>query len=188
VEEEFVIEAQDQVLAPAMGIPKQQSTFGIQPMLLRNSRVLIFLSFLGSMAALFVSIGMVAVALILFFPLHALNLDRFAAGALWVLGAWLLAMSQVFLWRQGNVMSNCSVLLDNRGAHFKLDGTRNGKEAFMAWNEIAAVQYKRIPNAQKFTILSKDTNIVSFTSYTFYRPKRVARLIAQRAGLPLLRG
>ena len=183
-----MIEAQDQILADALGIPKQLSSFGIQPMLLRNSRVLIFLSFLGSAAALFVSIGMVAIALTLFFPLHALNLDRFAATAIWALGAWLLAMSQVFLWRQGSLMSNCSVLLDNRGAHFNLSGTRNGKEAFIAWNEIAAVQYKRIPNAQKFTVLSKDTNTVTFTSYTFYRPKRVARLIAQRAGLPLRRG
>jgi len=183
-----VIEAQDQVLARALGIRQQVTTSGTQPVLLRNSRVLIFLSFLGSMAALFVALAMVAVALTALFPLRALNVDRFAAGAVWGLGAWLMAMSQVFLWRQGNTMSNCSILLDNHGAHFRLGDAKNGKEAFMPWNEIAAVHYKRIPNAQKFTILSKDTNIVTFTSYSFYRPRRVARLIAQRAGLPLLRG
>jgi hypothetical protein len=40
VEEEFVIEAQDQVLAPAPGIRQRLNTLGVQPMLLRNSRVL----------------------------------------------------------------------------------------------------------------------------------------------------
>ena len=50
----------------------------------------------------------------------ALNQDRFAAAALWVLGAWLMAMAQVYLWRQGKLMAHCSVLLDNHGAHFKL--------------------------------------------------------------------
>ena len=183
-----MIEAQDQVLAPAPGIRQSLNTLGVQPMLLRNSRVLIFLTFLGSLAALFVALGMTAVALTALFPLRALTMDRFAAGAFWGLGAWLMAMSQVFLWRQGIAMSNCSILLDSHGAHFRLGETKNGKEAFMPWNEIAAVHYKRIPNAQKFTILSKDTNIVIFTSYSFYRPRRVARLIAQRAGLPLQRG
>lgn len=188
VEEEFVIEAQDQVLARAPGIRQHVSTPGTEPVLLRNSRLLIFLSLLGSLAALFVALGMIAVALTAFFPLRALTADRFAAGMLWAIGAWLMAMSQVYLWRQGNVMSNCSILLDNHGAHFRFGDQKNATEAFVRWNEIAAVQYKRISNAKKFTILSKDTNIVTFTSHSFYRPRRVARLIAQRAGLPLQRG
>jgi hypothetical protein len=50
------------------------------------------------------------------------------------------------------------------------------------------VHYKRIENIQKFTILGSDTSIVTFTSNSFYRPKRVARLIAEHAGLPLVRG
>lgn len=97
-------------------------------------------------------------------------------------------MSYVFLWRQGRVMAYCSVLLDNRGAHFKLDGTKDSKEIFLPWDGIAAVRHKRIPEAQKFTVLGTDTSAVTFTSYSFYRPKKVARLIAARAGLPLLRG
>ncbi len=58
----------------------------------------------------------------------------------------------------------------------------------MPWNRIEAVHYKRISNAHKFTILGMDSSTVTFTSYSFYRPKRVARLIAERAGLPLVRG
>jgi hypothetical protein len=161
---------------------------GQRPTLLRNNRVLIFLTFLGSITALGASLCMVVVALMSFLPFGALNMDRFAAGALWLLGAWLMAMSQVFLWRQGNLMTQCSVLLDTRGAHFMLGNTTGDKEVFMPWNGIEAVHYKRIENTQKFTILGSDTSIVTFTSYSFYRPRRVARLIAERAGLPLVRG
>ncbi len=181
-----MIEVQEQFLSPSTGVRRPIHLVGEQPTLLRNNRVLIFLTFLGSIAALGVSLCMVVVALMSFLPFSALNPDRFAAGALWALGAWLMAMSQVYLWRQGNLMAQCSVLLDKRGAYFRLANTKG--EVFMPWNQIEAVRYKRIENAQKFTILGSDTSIVTFTSYSFYRPRRVARLIAEHAGLPLVRG
>jgi len=183
-----VYEAQEQILAPGTGVSRQVHLLGECPTVLRNNRVLIFLTFLGSVASLIISLSMLFVALTTVFPLSAMNLDRFAQGALWVLGAWLMAMSQVFLWRQGNLMAHSSVLLDSYGAHFKLDNVNDAEEVFMPWNGIAAVHYKRIPNAHKFTILGADTSTVTFTSHAFYRPKRVAQLIAERAGLPLVRG
>lgn len=183
-----MIEVQDQVLAPARVFSQELSSLGTRPMLVRNSRVLIGLTFLGSAAALCISLCMLAVALTSIFPLSAINSNRFAAGALWALGAWLMAMSVVFLWRQGRVMTHCSVLLDSYGAHFKFGSTGAAKEVYMPWDGIAAVRYKRIPNVQKFTILGTDTSMVTFTSSSFYRPKKMARLIAERAGLPVLRG
>ncbi len=188
VEEACVIEVQGQFLSPSAGVRRPIDLTGEQPTLLRNNRVLIFLTFLGSAAALGISVCMAIVALTYFFPLGTLNLDRFAAGALWGLGAWLMAMTLVFLWRQGHLMASCSVLLDSRGAHFRIANATNSKEVFMPWNGIEAVHYKRIEHTQKFTILGSDTSTVTFTSYSFYRPKRVARLIAEHAGLPLVRG
>jgi hypothetical protein len=188
VEEACVIKAQEQFLSSSAGVRRPIHLVGQQPTLLRNNRVLIFLTFLGSITALGLSLCMVIVALRSFLPLGALNLDRFAAGALWGFGAWLMAMSQVFLWRQGHLMAGCSVLLDTQGAYFRIDNATNGKEVFMPWSGIEAVRYKRIENQQKFTILGSDTSIVTFTSNSFYRPRRVARLIAERAGLPLVRG
>jgi hypothetical protein len=188
VEEEFVIEVQEQFLAQAQGMRQPAAWSGAHPILLRNNRILVFLSFLGSVVALGVALCMVLVAFTSIFPLRAMNLDRAAAGALGVLGAWLMAMAQVYLWRQGRMMAHCSVLLDNYGAHFKLGSTENAREAFMPWNGIEAIHYKRIPNAYKFTILGTDSSTVTFTSYSFHRPKKVARIIAERAGLPLVRG
>ena len=188
VEEGFVYKAQEQILTPGTAVSHHFDLPGASPTLLRNNRVLIFLTYVGSVASLIISLCMMFVALKTIFPLSAMNLDRFAAGALWVLGAWLMAMSQVFLWRQGKLMEHCSVLLDSYGAHFKLDNTNDAEEVFMPWNTIEAVHYKRIRNAQKFTILGTDTKTVTFTSHAFYRPRRVAQLIAKRAGLPLVRG
>lgn len=183
-----MIEVQEQFLAQAQGIRQQVDLSGAHPILLRNNRILIFLTILGSIAALFVALCMGLVSLTSIFPLSAMNLDRAAAGALGILGAWLMAMAQVYLWRQGHMMAHCSVLLDDHGAHFKLGNTENLREAFMPWNGIEAVHYRRIPNAHKFTILGTDSSTVTFTSCSFYRPKRVARLIAERAGLFLVRG
>lgn len=182
-----MIKVQEQVLSPSAGVRRPIHLVSQRPTLLRNNRVLIFLSYLGSLLALGVGLCMVGVAATYFFPFRALSLDRFAAGALFILGAWLMAMSQVYLWRQGNLMAGSSVLLDARGAHFMLGGASEGEDVFMPWNEIEAVHYKRLENGQKFTILGADST-VTFTSYSFYRPLRVARIIARHAGLPLVRG
>ncbi|HVN93167.1 MAG TPA: hypothetical protein VMT38_05705 [Terracidiphilus sp.] len=182
-----MFEVQERLLSPSTGVRRAAQILSQQPILLRNNRVLIFLSFFGSLVALGIALCMTIVAARCFLPFSTLNLDRFAAGALWAFGAWLMAMTQVFLWRQGIYMGNCSVLLDAHGAHFRLDNTAGG-EVFMPWNGIEAVHYKNIENVQKFTILGADSTTVTFTSASFYRPRRVARLIADHAGLPLMRG
>jgi hypothetical protein len=183
-----MIEAQNYALAQAAEIGRHQEPGSVRTALVRNSRVLIGLTFLGSAAAFAICLCMAALSLSSIFPLHAINFDRAAAAFLWAVGAWIVAASNVFLWRQGRVMAHCSVLLDNHGAHFKLGDTNDAEEVFMPWNGIAAVHHKRIPDAQKFVILGKDTSIVTFTPNNFYRPRKLAHLIAARAGLPVLRG
>ncbi|MGA2569563.1 MAG: hypothetical protein ABSF23_03520 [Terracidiphilus sp.] len=183
-----MIEVQDQVLAQAAGIGRQLESRSDRPTLIRNSRILISLSFLGSAVAFCISLCMAFLACSSLFPLRSIDLDTIATAGLWAIGSWIMAVAYVFLWRQGKVMSNCSVLLDTRGAHFRLDGTSNPTEVFFPWDGIAEVRHKRIPEAEKFTILGTDTRTITFTSYGFYRPKKVARMIAARAGLPLLRG
>ena len=182
-----MFEARNQVLAQAARTGQQCESILVRPVLVRNSRILIGLSFLGSAIAFCISLCMVVLACSTLFPLHGINFDRIAGASLWMLGTWIMAMSFVYLWRQGWVTAYCSVLLDNRGAHFKLDCTRDSKEIFLPWDGIAAVRHTRTPNAQKVTVLGTDTNTVTFTSHSFYRPKKVARLIAARAGLPVLR-
>lgn len=75
--EGFVYEAQERILAPGTGVSQHIHLLGARTTLLRNNRVLIFLTFLGSIAALLISLGMVFVSLTNLFPLSAMNLDRF---------------------------------------------------------------------------------------------------------------
>jgi hypothetical protein len=182
-----VIDVQNQVLARTAGF-EQQESLRVRPFTVRNSRIMIALTFLGCALAFAVSVGMTLQAGSFLFPLRSTNLDRLAAASMMALGAWLMAMSYIFLWRQGWVMAYCSVRLDDIGAHFRLGGTKYCPEISLPWNAIAAVHHKRIPDGQKFTVLGTDTSTVTFTSNCFYRPKKVALLIADRAGLPLMRG
>ncbi len=183
-----MIEVQDQVIAQSPAFEQQSESLRVRPMLVRNSRILVALTFLGSVMAFGLSVYMTWIGCSYLFPLHALTLNRLAAASLLALGAWLMAMSYVFLFRQGRVLAFCSVLLDSFGVHFRLGGTRNSREVFLPWSGIAAVHYKRRAEGQRYTVLSTDTSTVTFTSNCFYRPKKVARLIADRAGLPILRG
>lgn len=182
-----MIDAREYVLAQAAGIGRGHEAANDRPILVRNSRILIGLSFLGSCVAFCISLFMTVLACSSLFPLRLLNVERLATAGLWAMGAWIMAMGYVYLWRQGRVMSFCSVLLDDHGAHFKLDGTRDSSEFFLPWNQIAEVRHKRTPEAEKFMILGADTRTVTFTSYSFYRPRKVARAIAERAGLRVLR-
>ena len=183
-----VIEAQNHVLAPAAGIGRQREATNDRPILLHNSSILTGLSFVGSVAAFCISLCMAFLACSSLFPLSSINLDTIATAGLWAIGSWIMAVAYVYLWRQGRVMSNCSVRLDGRGAHFRLDGTRDSGRVFFRWEEIAEVRHLRIPEAETFTILGSEAKTVTFTSCCFYRPRKVARMIAERAGLRILRG
>jgi hypothetical protein len=93
-----------------------------------------------------------------------------------------------WLWKWGLRMANYKVKLDELGVDFNLGTKKKPSELFMPWDRVASVQQKRVNNAQKFTILGTDGSSAIFSSYTFFRSKRVARMIAERAGLTIQKG
>jgi hypothetical protein len=52
----------------------------------------------------------------------------------------------------------------------------------MPWNGIGSIQYKRVGNTQWVGVRSKNNDFAQFNSYTFFRPKKLAKLIAARSG------
>jgi hypothetical protein len=62
---------------------------------------------------------------------------------------------------------------------------KNPSDLFFAWDQIAAIKFKRIGNAQQVYVLGKDGSEARLSSYTFFRPKKIARLIADRTGLTI---
>ena len=72
-----------------------------------------------------------------------------------------------------------------RGVDFNLGTKKKPGELFMAWEQVAAVQQKRVGQVREYTVLGKDGSRASFTSNTLFRSQRIARMIAERAGLTI---
>jgi hypothetical protein len=91
----------------------------------------------------------------------------------------------LYMWAQGNRMAFYQISLENDGLRLRLGTEKNPQEEFFAWDRIAAVKYWRVVNVQYGSVTGKAENVVAWSSYTFFRPKKVARLIAARAGQSL---
>jgi hypothetical protein len=89
------------------------------------------------------------------------------------------------LWILARAMSNYRVIMDMRGAMFNLGTKKQPSDLFLPWDQIAAIRHKRVGNAQQYYVLGKDGSEARFSSYTFFRPRKVARLIAERTGLAI---
>ena len=64
-----------------------------------------------------------------------------------------------------------------------LGSKKKPDEFFMAWEQVTAVQQKRAGEVWDYTILGKNGDYAIYSTYTFFRPTSVARMIAERAGL-----
>lgn len=82
-------------------------------------------------------------------------------------------------------MAHCRAQMDERGVEFRLGTKKKPADLFMAWETIASIRRKRVGNAYEFTVAGRDGSVARYTSYTFFRPTKVARLIAERTGLTI---
>jgi hypothetical protein len=69
--------------------------------------------------------------------------------------------------------------------NFNLGTRKKPSDLFLAWDQITAIKHKRIVNVQQYIVQGKDGSEARFSSYTFFRPKHVLRLIAERTGLAI---
>jgi hypothetical protein len=90
-----------------------------------------------------------------------------------------------YMWTQGDRMAFYQVSFESEGVRFRLGTESSPQEQFFSWDQIAAVEYKRIVNIQSGAVVGKDNRLVQFSSYTFFRPKTLVNLIASRSGLPI---
>jgi hypothetical protein len=152
---------------------------------LRNSRIFCWMTMGIGVSALIMAVCMLLFVITLLFPLSGLNADRGLSAFQWALGAFGLGSMGPWLWQMGRTMAGYHVLLDSRGAHFSLGTRKKPQELFLAWDQICAIKHKRAGNAQLYMVQGTDGSQASFTSYTFYRPRKVARLIAARTGIAI---
>ena len=158
---------------------------GYSAVVLRNSKFLCLLTLLGSLFAAFIGVCMLVMALASLFPGNG-----FSASGLWNALSWAVgALAMIYLcagsWRLGRDMAGFEVQLNNQGVSFKLGSRKKPAALFIPWDQITAVRRRRVGNVQKFQVEAKNGDEARFSSYTFFRPKKVARMIAERAGLTM---
>jgi hypothetical protein len=155
---------------------------------LHNSLVGCGVMFLLSISAMFIGLCMVLIAIPMLFPIHNLTFGGGLAAAQWMVGGAGMMYLCPALWKWSAAMAHKHVKLDARGADFQLGTKKTPVQVFLPWDQITSVEQKRVGNAKQFTVKASDGSYAQFSSYTFFRPRKVARMIAERAGLTIQRG
>ena len=167
---------------PGAGINSQIEINRSKPVVLRNSRLLCWVTLAGSVFTLIMAVCMVLLVLTQVFPLSDLNSDKGWSAFRWSLSACAMGYMCPWLWQMGRTMANYQVRLDSRGVDFILGTKKKPQELFLTWDQIAAIKHKRVGNVQQYFVQGTNGSEARFNSYTFFRPRKVARLIAARTG------
>jgi hypothetical protein len=170
--------------SPGTGITSEIASKRATAVVLRNSRIGIAFTYIGSIVFAFFAICM---ALMVFSVLSSGGLSAGNAynAFWWGFGALACGYTCPRLWMLARRGTDYEVQMDGRGANFILGTKKQPSNLFLAWDQIAAIQRKRVGNAQQFTVFGKDGSQARYSSYTFFRPVKVARLIAERTGLQI---
>jgi len=154
------------------------------PVVLVNSRLLIAVTMFGSIISAFFAVCMALMVFSIFSTGGSSGGNLYNA-LWWGFGALAFGYGCPRLWILARAMANYKIILDGRGAMFNLGTKKQPSDLFLAWDQIAAIRHKRVGNAQQYYVLGRDGSEARFSSYTFFRPKKVARLIAERTGLAI---
>jgi hypothetical protein len=148
----------------------------------RNNWFLIILVVIAGVLSFVFAFGTLVLTLTIIFPLHAYTWPRAASILEWGFGTMFSALLGLNMLAQSFKMAHSKASLDERGVDFRL-GTRNHSvEVFFAWDQIAAVKYKRMAGNNYYAVVGKDNRHIEFTAYNFFRPKKLASQIAACAG------
>ena len=170
---------------PGAGITSQIAMLRATPVVLVNSRFLIGVTMISSILFAFFAVCMVLMVFSIFSTGGGASGGNLYNAFWWGAGALAFGYSCPRLWKLSRAMANYRVTMDIRGAMFNLGTKKQPSDLFLAWDQIAAIRHKRVGNAQQYWVIGTDGSQAIFSSYTFFRPKKVARLIAERTGLPI---
>jgi len=173
------------VPSPGAGIDSQIALARATPVVWRNSKLLCWAVALMGLVAAFLGVCLLIVGLTVIFPLSHITMSRAVNGALWMLGAIFVGGQCPQFWALGRAMTHYQVLLDERGVTFNLGTKTKPSDLFLRWDQIGSIQYRRAGNSKQFWIEGNDAGKAVWSYYTFFRPGKVAQLIADRTGLPI---
>ena len=153
-----------------------------RPVVFRNNRFLIVVTLTGSVTAIFMSLCMLVMTCSVLFLQAGRTVSRIEGAIGWAMGTWAFFSMGPALWKLARNMAFAEARLDQQGVDFRFGTKSSPLRSWLAWNQIAAIKHQRIGNNQTYSVISKDQSTVQYTSYTFFRPKKLARLIAAHSG------
>ena len=165
------------------GISPELAALRALTVVLHNSRSVCWMTMGCGVVSVPLGICMVLEGGSLLFPLSAINFMAALAAAQWILGGLMMCAMCPWAWKWGARMLSYSVKLDAKGVDLNFGTKKHPDAMFMAWEQVDAVQQKRIGKIWEYTILGNDGRQASYTTYAFFRPTHVARKIAEHAGL-----
>jgi hypothetical protein len=170
---------------PGAGITSQIEMYRATPVVSVNSRFLIGVTMICSIIFAFFAVCMVLMVFSIFSSGVGSGGGNLYNALWWGAGALAFGYGCPRFWKLSRAMANYRVMMDSRGAMFNLGTKKQPSDLFFAWDQIAAIRHKRIGNAQQYWVIGRDGSEARFSSYTFFRPKKVARLIQERTGLAI---
>ncbi len=153
------------------------------PIVFRNSRFLIGLMILGSLVAALFAIGFLLIPIGQWAQQPRFSISMLASAISWLVGAISIGFLCPWLWSLARKMRHYRVLITAEAAGFLLGSGKSPQVHTLTWSQIRAIQHKRIGNAQYYVVVADAP--VQFSSYTFFRPKKLARVLAQRIDKPI---
>jgi hypothetical protein len=168
---------------PNAGINSQMQFKRAIPRELRNSRILCWIIQIISIVVAFAGACMLLMVVSLLFLQGGFNFGNLIGALQWGIGALAMLLMCPWLWNMGRSMAEYRVVFEPRGVTFNLGSKKKPSSLFLPWDEITAITRRRVNNAQQFTVEARDGSVARFSSYTFFRPKKAARMIAERTGL-----
>jgi hypothetical protein len=154
------------------------------PVIVRNSRMVLACIILFALASLFIAGCMVLETSDLLFLQRGHIFLRLLAAAQWALGGVSIAWIGVASWKLALAAGFHQVRLETDGVHFRLGTKRKPFKAFFASDQIASVIHQRRTSNQYIFVSGKDGTSVNYTAYDIFRYKKLARQIAAHAGVP----
>ncbi len=154
-------------------------------MVVRNSRVLVGLVFAGCVFSGLLAGCFALIAIGSLLPLAGIDLSGALSAAGWTVAALCTACACPWLWKAGRAMAYSEARLDGFGVDFQFGTGKHPHQCFMPWDRIAFIYELRLGNTTIFNIRGADGSHVTFSSSNFFRPGKLAKLIAAGAGKPI---
>lgn len=170
---------------PGAGITSQIAMHRATPVVLRNSRIGLAVTFIFSIASAFIAVCMAIMVCSVLSSGGGASVGNLYNAFWWGCGAFAFGYGCPRLWTLARAGAAYRVTLDSRGVMFNLGTKKKPSDLFLAWDQIAAIWQKCVGNAQQYSVQGRDGREARFSSYTFFRPRHVARLIAERTGLAI---